>query len=67
MRADNHKHSDAELNEEQREAIQHIKAEFGAGYYLVLLPGGRFEGQPATHVVISKKNFAYLAKRARKA
>lgn len=55
------------LNAEQRAAIQHIKDEFPHGYYLVLLPGGRFGDEPATHIVISKEQFGDLAEKARRA
>jgi len=66
MKQDMREDAGEDLNDDQREAIRHIKKEFGEGYFLVLLPGGCFEGEPATHMVISKKNFGAMARRIRR-
>ena len=66
MRQDMREDAGGDLNDDQREAIRRIKEEFGGGYFLVLLPGGRFEGEPATHMVISKKHFGAMARRLRR-
>lgn len=48
------------MNDDQRDAIQHVSNAFPCGYSMMLGSGKRRHGRPESHIIISYANFYFF-------